>query len=128
MDSAVGDKVLPALKFSPADPAREHLQPFPGVRRLHVPHHVPFGREQAAALLAFEFATAAGRTSAGGACVRRGHNTLLRLADAAQRCLQDCQSAACLSPDQGSVIIGCWVRGKHHGETLLVVGTQATHL
>lgn len=115
----MGDEVLSPLELSPANSAREHLHSLPGVRRLHVPHHVPFGREQAAAVIAFELASAlvVGTTTA---C-----SGLLGLTDAAgERCLQDLgQPAICLPRDLESVISGWWVRGNRHGEAVLVFGT-----
>ena len=106
----MGDEVFSPLELSPANPTGEHLHSLPGVRRLHVPHHVPLGREQATTVIAFELASASGTTAP--ACVG-----LLCLAG--ECCLQHLgQPAPCLPPDRGSEIPWYWIRGNHHGEAV----------
>jgi len=69
VDSYMHHQVLLPFETFPARLAREHLHPLGAVSRLHVPHHIPLGREQPPALAAREAATALAIAAAVAAAV-----------------------------------------------------------
>ena len=104
-------QVLFPLETFPTSLAGECLHPLTTVGRLHVPHHVPLGREQSATLAARETTTAAAAAAAAAAAVVFAAAAAWRHGRCGSQYL--IQPATCLPSYPGRVISCRGCRGTH---------------